>query len=54
MPVGSLCLGEWECPIDHRVQTMERDSPVHRLEISAAPNADGTECDAATGQQQGI
>ena len=51
MPVSLLCLGERECPVDHRVQTMERDSPVHCFEISAAPNADRTERYAAAGQQ---
>ena len=31
--------------------SMQRDSPVHRLKIGAAPDADRTEGNAAAGQQ---
>jgi hypothetical protein len=40
MAVGLLGLGEWECPIDHRMQLVHGDRPVHGLEIGAAPDAD--------------
>ena len=40
MLIGRLGLGEGERLIDHRAQPMQRDSPVHRLKIRAAPDAD--------------
>jgi hypothetical protein len=40
MPVGCLGLSEGECPVDYGAQMMQRDGPVHRLEISAAADAD--------------
>ena len=49
MAVGLLCVGESECPIDHRVQAILCDSPVHRLEIGAAPNAERAERNVAAG-----
>ena len=51
MPVGFLCLGERECPVDHGAQAMQGDSSVHRLEISPAPDADRPDGNAAAGQQ---
>ena len=51
MPVVLLGLGERERPIDHRPQAMQRDSPVHRLEIGSAPDADRPDRNAAAGQQ---
>ena len=51
MPVVLLGLGERERPIDHRPQAMQRDSPVHRLEIGTAPDADRPDRNAAAGQQ---
>jgi len=51
MAVGFLSLGEWECPVDHRPEPMQRDSPVHRLEMRAASDADRPDGYAAPGQQ---
>jgi hypothetical protein len=51
MPMGRLSLGERKCPIDHGAQPMHGDSPVHRLKIRAAPDADRAEGNAAAGQQ---
>jgi len=51
MPVGRLGLSEGKCPVDHGPQAMQRDCPVHRLKIRAAPDADRAESDAAAGQQ---
>src|SRR5260370_17277329 len=52
--VDSLGLGERKCPIDHWAQAMQRDRPVHRLKIRAAPDADRAEGNAAAGQQERI
>jgi hypothetical protein len=49
--VGGLGLGERECPINHRPHAMQRDGPVHRLEVGAGPYADRAYRDAAAGQQ---
>jgi hypothetical protein len=54
MPVGFLSLGEGECPVDHGTQAMQRDGPVHRLKIRAAPDADRPDRNAAAGQQLGV
>ena len=51
MPVGRLGLSEGKCPVDHRTQAMQRDGPVHSLEIGAAADADRAEGNAAAGQQ---
>jgi hypothetical protein len=51
MPVSLFCLSERECPVDHGVQAMHGNRPVHRLEIGAAPNADRAEGNAAASQQ---
>ena len=50
MPIGRLSLGERKCPIDHGAQTVQRDRPVHRLEIGAAADAHRAERNAAAGQ----
>ena len=50
MPVGILRIGKRECPIDHRMQAMQRNGSVHRLEIGAAPDADRAERNATPGQ----
>jgi hypothetical protein len=40
MAVGCLGLGKGECPVDHEAQAVQSDSPIHRLKIGAAPDAD--------------
>src|SRR5437762_14312790 len=50
MPIGRLSLGERKCPIDHGAQTVQRDRPVHRLEIGAAADAYRAKRNAAAGQ----
>ena len=47
MPVGLLRLDELERPINHRVQVVHDDRPVHGLEIWAAPDADRPDGNAA-------
>jgi hypothetical protein len=49
MPIGRLGLGEGERPVDHGPQTMQRDGPVHSLEIGAAADADRPDRNAAAG-----
>ena len=51
MPVGFLCFGERESPVDNGTQAVHSDSTVHRLEIGAAPDADRAERNATPGQQ---
>jgi hypothetical protein len=47
MAIGFLRLGKGECPVDHGAQTMQRDGPVHSLEIGAAADADRPDRNAA-------
>src|SRR5207244_8892100 len=47
MLVGLFGLAERECPIDHRMQAVHGDRPVHGLEIYAAADADRAERNAA-------
>ena len=51
MAVGLFRFGERKCSVDHRVQAVHRDRPVHRLEIVAAADADRAERNTAAGQQ---
>ena len=51
MAVGRLGLGKGECPVDHGAQAVQSDSPVHRLKIGAAADADRPDGNSAAGQQ---
>ena len=50
MEVGCLGLSKGECPVDHGAQAVQNDSPVHRLKIGAAPDADRPDPNAVAGQ----
>jgi len=52
--VGGRRLFEREDPVDDGAYPMERDCPVHCLEIGSAANADRAETHAAAAQQQGV
>jgi len=51
MAVGRLSLGKWECSVDHRVQAVQSDGAVHRLEIGSAADADRPDGNAVAAQQ---
>ena len=51
MAVGFFRLSEQGGPVDHRMQAMHRDRPVHGLKIGAAADADRAERNAAASQQ---